>query len=110
MLAHVAAFNAHDSERMLSGFAPAAVWSTGTDTFRTVAALATLFDQALWALRPTLTVRSMVVNGSTVAAELRESLFVDGELRTYDIAVFFTVQAGLIVQARVYREGSADID
>jgi hypothetical protein len=34
---------------------------------------------------------------------------VNGERREFDIAVFFTVDDGLIRTAKVYREGSADI-
>lgn len=110
VIEHVNAFNAHDSGLLLSGFAATAIWATGRETFRTTEELATLFDPSLWELKPSLSIRSLIVDGCNVAAELQEELTVDGVPRTFDIAVFFTVQDGLIEWAKVYREGSADID
>ncbi|MDQ6849640.1 MAG: nuclear transport factor 2 family protein [Actinomycetota bacterium] len=110
VLEHVAAFNAHDSKRLLAGFAPGAVWATGADMFRTTDELTTLFDPWLWTLEPSLDVRTLLVSGAAAAAELREELIVDGKRRSFDIGVFFVVEDGLIVRAKVYREGSADLD
>ena len=107
--AHLAAFNAHDTTRLLAGFAPEAVWITGTDIVAGRPALAELFDTWLWSLDPHLDVVSTVVDVDMVAAELRERINVDGEAREFSIAAFFTVQDGLITRGKIYREGHADI-
>jgi hypothetical protein len=107
---HLAAFNAHDSERLLAGFADDAIWATGQDVMRGRAALADLFDDSLWDLQPQLAVVSFVAGEQTVAAELREQITVAGARENFRIAVFFTVLDGLIVNAKVYREGVADIE
>lgn len=75
---HVAAFNAHDTDRVLAGLAPDAVWITGHDIATGHAALAEVFDAWLWSMRPRLEIVSVVAGGETVAAELRENLTVDG--------------------------------
>ncbi|MCU1658124.1 MAG: nuclear transport factor 2 family protein [Pseudonocardiales bacterium] len=110
VIEHIEAFNAHSSERLLAGFAADAIWVTGQDTTRGRAGLAELFDPWLWSLNPSLTVSRLAAEGNVVAAELREQLTVDGELRTMNIAVFFDVCDAQIVVAKVYREGHADID
>jgi hypothetical protein len=108
---HLAAFNAHDTARLLDGFARQARWATGQDTFVGTAALEGLFDDGLWALAPSLEVLTLVCDGPRAAAELREVLVVDGETRTFTIGVFFVVDGyGFITSGRVYREGSADIE
>jgi ketosteroid isomerase-like protein len=109
VLEHVAAFNAHDSARVLAGFAADAVWITGTDRFAGTTALADVFDAWLWTLEPRLTVLSLVVEDDRAAAQLHESLVVDGQRREFDIAVFFELAGGQIRQGKVYREGSADL-
>jgi len=108
---HLRAFNDHDTPALLAGFAPDAVWATGHDAFVGADALADLFDEGLWTLRPSLEVLSLVCDGERAAAELREELVVDGETRTFTIGAFFVVDGdGLITRGRVYREGSADIE
>lgn len=107
---HLAAFNTHDSERLLAGFTDDAIWATGEDVMRGRTALADLFDDSLWDLQPHLSVVSLVAGEQTVAAELREQIIVGHERRDFRIAVFFTVIDGLIVNAKVYREGVADIE
>jgi ketosteroid isomerase-like protein len=106
---HVAAFNAHDTERLLAGFAPDAVWITGADTVAGRAALADLFDDWLWSTAPQLTALSVVADGDRAAAQLREAMTLDGQRREFMIAVFFDLADGLIRRAKVYREGSADV-
>jgi hypothetical protein len=69
-----------------------------------------LFGEELWKLGPSLTVLSLVSDRRVVAAELREELTVDERQLRFNIAVFFYVSGGLIHQAKVYREGTADID
>jgi hypothetical protein len=107
--AHIAAFNAHDTSGLLAGLAPDAVWITGQDVVTGRAALADLFDDWLWSLEPHLDPISIVADGNRVAAQLHESMTVDGERREFDIAVFFDVSDGLITRAKIYREGSADL-
>ena len=106
---HVAAFNAHDTARLLAGLAADAVWITGTATATGRAALADLFDDWLWSMQPRLELRTLIVDGTRAAAQLHESLTVDGALREFEIAVFFEIEDGLISRAKVYREGSADL-
>jgi ketosteroid isomerase-like protein len=107
---HLAAFNAHDSARLLAGLAADVRWVTGQDVFRGRDELAELFDDGLWAMRPRLEQRSLVVGDDAAAAELMEELTVDGEQRRFAIAVFFRFADGLISSVTVYREGSADIE
>jgi hypothetical protein len=110
VLEHLDAFNQHSSDRLLAGFSADAVWATGQDVFEGRAALAELFEPGLWAHDPSLTVLSLIANDAGAAAELREELTVDGERRSFNIAVIFEVDRGLIRKAKVYREGSADIE
>ena len=110
VLAHVDAFNAADTDRLLGGLHPDVVWVTGSDVLRGTAQLRDeLFDEGLWALRPSLVVRTLLVEGEAAAGMFREELVLDGERREFDIAVFFTVRDGVIRTVRVFREGSADI-
>ena len=106
---HLAAFNAHDSERLLAGLAEDVRWTTGHDAFRGRQALAELFDDGLWAMGPSLELRTLVADGAAAAAELVEDITVNGERRRFAIAVFFRFADGLITHATVYREGSADL-
>ncbi|HEY7007485.1 MAG TPA: nuclear transport factor 2 family protein [Jatrophihabitantaceae bacterium] len=107
---HIAAFNAHDTARLLARLAPDVVWATGRDVIRGRDELAEVFDDGLWQLRPSLVTRRLVASGNVVAVELSERLHVDGVARLFPIAAFFDVSGGVIRSARVYREGSADID
>ena len=106
---HLAAFNAHDSARVLAGLAADVQWATGQDVFRGREALAEVFDDGLWELGPALELRTLIAAEDMAAAELVEQLTVGGELRRFTIAVFFRFAGGLITHATVYREGSADI-
>ena len=110
VLEHLAGFNAHDTERLLATLHPDVVRRTGTDVFTGVDALRRdLFDDGLWALAPSLTVRTLVVEGGAAAALLTERLTLDGVKKSFDIAVFFTVADGRIAAVTVFREGSADL-
>jgi uncharacterized protein len=106
---HVAAFNAHDTERLLAGLTPDAVWITGADTVTGRDALAELFDDWLWSTAPHLSFVSVVVEGERAAAQLHEAMTVAGQRREFMIAVFFELADGLIRRAKVYREGTADV-
>lgn len=108
--AHLDAFNAHDTERLLATFSSDAVWATGRDVVRGREALAELFDDGLWQLAPNLVLRSLVASDNLVAAELLETITIDGARTRFGIAGFFTIRNGRIATAKVYREGSADLD
>lgn len=110
VLAHLEAFNQHSTDRLLDGLSEDAIWATGRDVVKGRAELADLFAEALWELEPSLSVLGLVVDGNSAAAQLREELTLDGERRSFDIAVFFEVSGALISTAKVYREGSADIE
>jgi SnoaL-like domain len=111
VLDHVDAFNAHGTDRLIGGLHPDVVWATGSDVFRGTAQLRDqLFDEGLWALRPSLAVRKLLVEGDAAAGMFHEELVLDGERREFDIAVFFTVQDAAIRTVRVFREGSADVE
>ena len=107
---HLDAFNAHDTERLFAGLHHDVVWATGSDVFRGLSRLRDdVFDADLWAMRPSLAVRSLLVDGEAAAGTFHEVLIVNGERREFDIAVFFTVEKGMIRTVKVFREGSADI-
>ena len=91
---HVAAFNAHDSARVLAGLASDAIWITGKDTAVGRPALAELFDDWLWSLDPHLDLVRIIANGAEAATELRESITVDGAPREYSIAAFSPLPTG----------------
>jgi hypothetical protein len=111
VLDHIDAFNAHDTDRLIAGMHPDLVWVTGSDVFRGASTLReTLFDDGLWAMRPSLAARTLLIDGEAAAGIFHEALVVDDESRAFDIAVFFTVSGGLIRSLKVFREGSADIE
>jgi hypothetical protein len=106
---HIAAFNAHDTERLISGLAEDAVWATGQDVEVGHDRLRVLFDDWLWSLDPRLEIDNIIARDSRVAAQLRERLSVDGKREMKNIAAFFEIVGDKIQRVKVYREGSADI-
>jgi hypothetical protein len=107
---HIDAFNDHSTSRLLAWFAPEAVWQTGTDRLVGIDALAELFDDGLWAMEPALEIRSCVASfEGRVALELTETLTIEGRRTAFAIAGFFTVEDGRITEAKIYREGSAEL-
>ena len=111
VLDHLDAFNAHDTDRLIAGLHQDVIWATGSDVFHGASQVRNdVFDEGLWAMRPSLTVRTLLVEGSAAAGTLHEALTVNGELREFDIAVFFTVHHAAIRTVKVFREGSADIE
>lgn len=88
VLDHVDAFNAHDTDRLLTGLHEGIVWATGSDVFRGISELSDVFDEGFWAMRPSLAVQTLVVEGHQAAATLHERLVVDGRPREFDIVVF----------------------
>lgn len=107
---HVEAFNAHDRPRLFAGLTPDVTWSTGADTFSGTQALAQVFDDGLWDMRPSLTVVDLLVDEDRAAAQIVEVLNVEGQPRRFMIACFFELRSGRIQRVKVYREGSADIN
>jgi ketosteroid isomerase-like protein len=107
---HIAAFNAHDTARLLAGLTDDVVWATGQDVFRGRPALGELFDDGLWAMAPSLRTLRVIAEDDAAAAELHEQLTIDGMAREFTIAAFFSITDGLISRATIYREGSADIE
>ena len=108
--AHLRAFNEGDLAALISGFAPGALWRTGGSVARGSAELTELFAGAITALRPTLTVRTLVADGDRVACELTERMTTASGERTDPIAGFYELSGGLITAARIYRAGSAEVD
>lgn len=107
---HVAAFNAQDIPRLLTGLAADVVWHTGQDTFRGHDALADLFTGAFAAIAPRLTIRSLLIEQNRAACELVERMTVDGATREAFIAGFYQMDADDVITAvKVYRQGSADV-
>ena len=106
---HIDAFNAQDLEALIACFSTDATWVTGADTFRGSAAVRELFAAAFAELSPQLDLRNLVAQGDVVACELREDYSVGGVEHSDHIAGFYRVEAGLIVAAKIYREGSADV-
>ena len=107
---HVAAFNAQDLQRLLTGLAEDAVWQTGQHTFCGRDELATLFSEAFRTIAPELAIRSMLIDQDRVACELLETMTIDGAAREDFIAGFYRVDTnGVITSAKIYRQGSADV-
>lgn len=107
---HVRAFNACDVDALLSGFTEDAAWITGTTVVRGREALRDLFSRAMTSLRPTLRIESLLSDGGMVACQLTETLTVEGRERSDAIAGFYRLRDGRIESAKIYREGSADVD
>lgn len=108
MTRHIDAFNAHDLDALMACFGDDATW-VGTDRFQGAMELRDLFAGAFEALSPQLRLENMLVDGARVACELREDYSADGVERADRIAGFYRVEAGVIVAAKIYREGSADV-
>lgn len=106
---HVDAFNARDLDALMAGFTPDALWVTGTSVARGRGELTELFAGAMEGLLPTLTIRDLLAEGDRAACQMTETLTVAGEERTFSIAGFYQLNAGLIASAKIYREGSAEI-
>src|SRR5690349_15261998 len=78
VLAHLDAFNAHDTDRLIAGLHQDVVWATGSGVFRGTSQLRNdVFDEGLWAMRPSLAVRTLLVEGETAAGTFREALTVN---------------------------------
>jgi uncharacterized protein len=107
---HIDAFNARDLDALIACFSTDVTWITGTDSFHGSAALRELFAAAFAELSPRLHLLSLAAEGGVVACELREDYSAaGGGDRTDHIAGFYRVDTGLIVAAKIYREGSADV-
>ncbi|MHA6757677.1 nuclear transport factor 2 family protein [Streptacidiphilus sp. PAMC 29251] len=107
---HVEAFNTRDLERLMAGFAEDAVWITGRTRVRGRAELTELFAGAMEGLLPTLTIQNLIVGQDRAACQMVEVFTFDGAERTDHIAGFYGIANGRITSAKIYREGSADVD
>ena len=107
---HVAAFDAGDLEGLLAGFTDDARWRTGRSDATGRDELRELFTGAIGGLAPRLALRRRVGGADgTVAAELTETWTRDGGTGTAPLAGWYRVRGGRIAEARIYREGSAEV-
>lgn len=94
----------------MAGFAEDALWVTGRTIVRGREELHSFFEAAINDLRPYLTVENVVADGPRAACQMTETLAAERQDgHPYSIAAFFTLRDGLIVSAKVYREGSAEL-
>ena len=107
---HVAAFNDRNLEALLDGFTDDAVWITGTSVVRGRAELTELFSGAMEQLLPTLAIENVLADGDQVAAQLTERLTHNGQVRVFAIAGFYRLAGDRIAWAKIYREGSAELE
>ena len=108
--AHVDAFNARDLDALMAGFTDDAVWITGTTTIRGHDDLTRFFEVAMVGLLPRLIIEDLVADGDRAACQLTEALTANGEVRTFSIAGFHRIRGGRIASAKIYREGTADLE
>lgn len=106
---HFDAFNDGSLERLMAGFAEDALWVTGRTIVRGREELRGFFEAAMNDLRPHLAVENIVADGPRAACQMTETLEAGQQQHSYSIAAFFTFRDGLIVSAKVYREGSAEL-
>ncbi|GAA2028594.1 hypothetical protein GCM10009839_29730 [Catenulispora yoronensis] len=107
---HVRAFSEGDLRALMAGLAADAVWITGRTTVRGTAELEPFFAAAINDLKPRLAIENLVVDGPRAAAQVTETLVWDGAERSFAVAAFFVLRDGLIVAAKIYREGSAELE
>jgi len=107
--AHVAAFDGGRLDELVAGFTDDATWRTGRSDATGTAELRALFAGAIAGLAPRLRIRGLIARGDRVAAELTETLNVDGRTAEVPITAWYRVRDGRIAEAHVYREGSAEI-
>jgi uncharacterized protein (TIGR02246 family) len=107
---HIRAFNDRDLLSLLAGFTDDAVWITGGSVARGRTELTELFTGALERLLPTLTLETLLIDGDRAACQLVERFTVSGHRRTDSIAGFFRIRDGRIAAAKIYREGSAEVE
>lgn len=108
VLAHIRGFNAGDVEATVAGFADNAVFNTGKTVVTGKATLREWFGTSMSALAPVLLPTEPLTADDRVAIELVEEIEEDGKVYRFHIAGFYRVEGGLIVSAKIYREGSAD--
>ena len=105
---HIRGFNAVDVDATVAGFAEDAVFNTGTTVVTGKATLREWFGTSMADLAPVLSPSEFIATADTVAVELIEEIDADDKLHRFHIAGFYRVRDGLIVSAKIYREGSAD--
>ncbi|SEK90651.1 nuclear transport factor 2 family protein [Streptacidiphilus jiangxiensis] len=107
---HLRAFNDRDLPALLAGFTDDAVWITGRSVARGRTELTELFTGALEHLLPTLTLENLLVDGDRAACQMVEHFTVSGHRREAPVAGFYHLRDGRISSAKIYREGSAEVD
>ena len=107
---HVRAFSEGDLPALMAGLADDTVWITGRTTVRGRADLEPFFREAIEGLHPKLVVENLLIDGEQAACQMTETLVWDGAEQTFPIAAFFKLRDGLIMTAKVYREGTADLE
>jgi len=105
----VAAFDGGRLDELVAGFTDDATWRTGRSDATGTAELRALFAGAIAGLAPRLRIRGLVTRGDRVAAELTETLTVEGRTTEVPITAWYRVRDGRIAEAHVYREGSAEV-
>ena len=113
VLAHVNGFNSGDAAAAVAMFADTAVFVTGQRVVRGKATLREFFGESMSALRPVLLPSTPLVlrddvEGDRVAVEIVEEIIDEATTYRFSIAGFYRVIDGLIVSAKIYREGSSD--
>ena len=106
---HVRAVNAGDLPALLAGFAADARFQTGDHVVIGSDDIRAFFTEAFAGLRPQLEITNLFVDEGRAACELRDTVTVDGEKRTYASAAFFSLDRGVITDVKVYREGLATV-
>jgi len=102
---HLAAFNAADLDRVMATFAEDASFTTAEQMLVGRRGIAELFAQAFApGVNATMQLQQAVVQGDTVACELRETISFEGNDAEFGIAAFYTVRDHHLVRVKVYRD------
>lgn len=105
---HIAAFNARDVDALLADFTDSASWITG-DYVVPEGGMREIFTEAMQSLTPRLSLQRVIDGGDVVAVEVREAWSRDGSEKSAELVAVFDLEDGKVSQAKVYREGSADV-
>lgn len=107
---HIRAFNDRDLDALMGRFTPAAEWTTGQSRIVGEHELREFFSAAFMGLLRTLEVQTILEAPGMAACEIIERLTHAGQPREFDIAGFYRIAGDRIAAAKIYREGSADLD
>jgi hypothetical protein len=107
---HVRAFNARDLDALMDLFTPTAEWITGESKIVGEDELREFFAATFTSLLPTLEIRTVIQAPGMVACEIIERLRHNGRSQVFGIAGFYTIVDDKIAAAKIYREGSSDLE